>query len=318
MPHRVHWSQLRLGIASFVGVVVVAALILTFARVGSLHGDTFTLFVQTDDARGVIRGTEVWLSGQRVGLVRAVDFQPPTVTTKDRVVMRLAVLERAREQIRLNSRTQIRSGGSLISSPVVYVHTGTAQARAVGDGDTLRSEGSTDFENATATAAAVAKELPGIFDTLKIVASDLTNPNGPIGSFRRNALPRLREVRENASQLLGSLSSNSGSIGPLLGGSDALTDRARRTLATVDSLRVFLGSGQTSFGRFRRDSTLQREIASLRTEVATLRALAASPEGSIGRFRTDSAYRQSLNSAFRQMDSLFADIKKHPLRYIAF
>src|SRR5262245_48491654 len=89
MPRRLRWSQLRFGLVCFAAVVIVGALILTFGRVGSLRGRTFTLFVRTEEARGVIRGTEVWLNGQRVGVVRNVGFQPATSSSKYRVILRL-------------------------------------------------------------------------------------------------------------------------------------------------------------------------------------------------------------------------------------
>ena len=318
MPHRIRWSQLRVGILAFIGVVIVAALILIFARVGSLHGKTFTLFVQSGEARGVIRGTEVWLSGQRVGVVKGVEFRLPAAGADDRVVMRLDVLEAAREQIRLDSRTQIRSGGSLISSPVIYVHTGTARARSVREGDTLRSQGPSDFESATARAAEAAKELPAILTNVKTLSAQLTSVDGPLVALRGDAMPRVREFGARASRVLDRLSSTSGSIGSVFGDSRDLTQRTQHALAGVDSLRAFVGSGRTSFGRFRRDSTLQREVAALRTEIATVRALAASADGTIGRFQADSAYRRALNDAFRQLDSLITDLRKHPMRYIAF
>jgi phospholipid/cholesterol/gamma-HCH transport system substrate-binding protein len=318
VAHRVRWSQLRLGIASFIGVIVIAGLILTYARVGSLHGKTFTLYVKTTEARGVIRGTEVWLNGQRVGVVKGVGFRPTAEPQRDRVVVQLAVLERAREQIRRDSRTQIRSGGSLISSPVIYVHTGTVRTPAVTEGDTLRSEGSADLESATAKAAEAAREFPIITENIKTMSAQLTKADGPIGAFRNEAMPRVREVRTRGSRVLERLSASEGTIGAAFGGSRDITDRARHALAGVDSLRTFLTSDRTSFGRFRRDTTLKRHVASLRDEVATIRALAGNPDGTLGRFRTDSAYRQSLNAAFLQLDSLFADLRKHPLRYIAF
>jgi phospholipid/cholesterol/gamma-HCH transport system substrate-binding protein len=302
----------------FAAVVVVAALILTFGRVGSLRGKTFTLFVRTDEARGVIRGTEVWLSGQRVGLVRSVGFQPATTSSKDRVVLRLAVLNRAREQIRADSRVQIRSGGSLISSPVVYLHTGTARSRDLREGDTLRSEAPVDFESASAKAARAGKEFPAILANIKILTSQLSSVGSPLGALRGDVMPRVSLVRSNASRVLDRLSTDAGIIGGAFSDTSELARRAGHALAGVDSLRQFLASGQGSFGRFRRDSTLQRTITELRNEVSAVRALATNTSGTVGRFRADSAYRQSLNDAFRQLDSLFVDLRKHPLRYIAF
>jgi ABC-type transporter Mla subunit MlaD len=299
-------------------VIVVAALILTFARVGSLHGKTFTMYVETNEARGVIRGTEVWLNGQRVGVVKAVGFRPTTSPTGDRVVVQLAVLQRAREQIRKDSRTQIRSGGSLISSPVIYVHTGTVRTPVVNEGDTLRAEGSIDFEAATAKAAEAARDFPVIIENVKAMSAQLSDPAGPVGSLRDRTVPAAREVGTRASRLMERFSSSGGSIGAAFRGSGEVADRARHALAGVDSLRMFVASGRASFGRFRRDTTLQQHVASLRDEVATIRALAANPNGTLGRFRADSAYRQSLDAALRQLDSLFVDLRKHPLRYIAF
>jgi phospholipid/cholesterol/gamma-HCH transport system substrate-binding protein len=300
-----------------VGVIVAGVLILMYATVGSLHGKTFTLFVETNEARGVIRGTEVWLNGQRGGLVKSVEFQPDAGDTTRQLLLRLAVLESAREQIRFDSRTQIRSGGSLISSPVIYVHSGTARARGVADGDTLQSEGPTDFETATAKVAGAATEIPVIISDLKTLSSQLTKPDGPVASLR-DAAPQFRRVTTQASRVMSRLSSSAGTLGAAFADSVGVMNRARRALAGVDSLRDFLASGRASFGRFRRDTTLQRELASLRSDVANVRALATGTTGSFGRFRADSAYRQSLDGAFRQLDSLIADLRRHPMRYIAF
>jgi len=302
----------------FAAIVIVAALILTFGRVGSLRGKTFTLFVRTEEARGVIRGTEVWLNGQRVGMVRNVGFQPATTTSKDRVVLRLAVLDRARQQIRTDSRTQIRSGGSLISSPVVYLHSGTIRARELSDGDTLRSEPSLDVEAAGSKAAGAAKEFPEILANIRVLSSQLKSVENPFGALRGDVMPRVSMVRSNASRFLDRLSSSARVIGLAFSDTSEIARRAQHALASVDSLREFLASDQGSFGRFRRDSTLQREIARLRDDVSVVRALATNTSGTVGRFRADSAYQQSLNSAFQQLDSLFVDLRKHPLRYIAF
>jgi phospholipid/cholesterol/gamma-HCH transport system substrate-binding protein len=317
VPRHIRWSNLWLGIVAVIGVAVAGVLILTYAGVGSLHGKTFTLFVRTDEARGVIRGTEVWLNGQRVGVVKDVRFHPPRDGVDDRVLMRLDVLESAREHIRTDSRTQIRSGGSLISSPVIYVHSGTVRTRGVVEGDTLASEGPTDFETATTKVAEAAADLPAIIGNAKTLRTQLTRHDGPVASLR-GAMPRFRDATTRASRVMERLTSDSGTIGSAVAGRTDAANRARRAMASVDSLRAFIASGQTSFGRFRRDTTLTREITALRAEVATIRQLAANPNGTIGRFRADTAYRQALGDAVRQLDSLMADIKRRPLRYIAF
>jgi hypothetical protein len=61
-----------------------------------------------------------------------------------------------------------------------------------------------------------------------------------------------------------------------------------------------------------------REIAQLREEVAEVQRLAADPSGTIGRVRSDSAITRSIHRDLVALDSLMADMRKHPFRYIVF
>src|SRR5262249_42224641 len=121
MPQRVGWKGLGIGIAAACTVIGAALLILVFGRVGSLHRKQFTLVVSTPAAGGVIRGSEVWLDGQRGGAVTDVSFQPPSASRDERVLLTLEILTSARDYIRRDSRISLRSGLSIIGEQVVYI-----------------------------------------------------------------------------------------------------------------------------------------------------------------------------------------------------
>jgi hypothetical protein len=89
-------------------------------------------------------------------------------------------------------------------------------------------------------------------------------------------------------------------------------------MAQADSIRALVSSDRHTLGRFRRDSTLMRSVGAVRNELQRVAAEAASPDGTIGRIRTDSALTASIHRDLAALDSLLTDIKKHPLRYIAF
>lgn len=318
MAHRPGWKELHVGILSSVAVILVAVLILTFGRVGTLHGKTFPLYVTISAARGVIRGTDVWLDGQRVGQVRAITFRPPTVPAGERLLISLNVLDDARPHIRLDTKVQVRSGGTLIGDQVVYMTTGTSRMRAVNAGDTIHSSDQTDFESMTSDAAEAAKEFPAIIDNVKLLATQLQAAQGTLGALGvevRN--PEMTRVRVKAARLMARLSDSNNVLGAAMG-SGLLQQHAQRAMAQVDSIRALLSSNEHSLGRFRRDSTLLQNVAELRTEMRRLQELADSPAGTIGRFRTDSAVTRGIHLDLAALDSLFADMKKHPTRYIAF
>ena len=114
MPQQASWKNLAIGVTALGVVITAAALILIFGRVGTLRGEKYHLYVATDAARGLIRGSEVWLDGQKVGVVKHIDFRPLSASPKERLVLALQILTGAKSHIRRDSRVQIRSGSSVI------------------------------------------------------------------------------------------------------------------------------------------------------------------------------------------------------------
>src|SRR6185437_2040871 len=94
----------------------------------ALHGRTTRLYLVTDVASGVLNGTEVWLAGKKVGLVRSVELRPPATDTAERIAIAMDVLDPYVRYIRRNSDVRIQPGGRLIGAPVVYIDVGTAAA----------------------------------------------------------------------------------------------------------------------------------------------------------------------------------------------
>src|SRR3954469_18637351 len=121
MPRPARWRDLNGGVLSVFAVAGAALSILFFGNVNSLHGSTIRLYAAVGSARGVLRGTEVWLYGRKVGLVDGVAFLPPSTDTIRPLVVSMNVLDRYRENIRTDAAVQIRSGATLIGAPVVYI-----------------------------------------------------------------------------------------------------------------------------------------------------------------------------------------------------
>lgn len=318
MAHRSRWQDLRIGIITALVVSIGAVLILVFGRVGLLHGNKFTLYITTDAARGVIRGTEVWLDGQRVGVVKDVAFRPPSASPKDRLVLVLHVLDDARAHIRQDTRVQIRGGTSIIGDQVVSLSSGTAKARGVTDGDTIHAGEQTDLESMGSDAVLASKQLPAIMGNVKLLVAELHTAEGTLGAFGLDGGPQMARVRTKAGRLMNRFTGSRGTIGLGLDGSSALRAQAQRVMEQADSIKLLVMSNQHSLGRFKRDSTLPREIGRIRDELREVQRLAESPNGTLGRLRTDSAIVLNIHRDLAALDSLVADVKKHPLRYIAF
>lgn len=312
MAPRLTWSKLVPGIIAIAVIVSATIALLVYGSVGRIAGDKMRLYVVTNSARGVMPGTEVWLSGQKVGVVEDVGFRAPDTDTSSRVVITMDVREKDAGQIRRNSDVRVRAGANLVGPIVVYVSAGTPESPRATAGDTLFAAAQPDVQDAMRRLGDATREFGPLMNDARTVLSNVRDPNGTIGAFMRRGtgseLAQLRSQVEALGEELG-------------GGSPARTDfltTAKAALARVDTIRALLRSERSSLGRFRRDTTLGRTVANVRDELASLGARLDENRGTLGRFAADSAIQGALASAQAEMALLWEDVRKRPLRYIAF
>lgn len=314
MAPRLAWSELVPGIVTIIVLATTTVAVLMHSSVGRVSGDTVRLYVVTSSARGVMRGTEVWLSGQKVGVVEDVRFRPVSADTGSRVIIAVDVRERDVEQIRRDSEIRVRAGANLIGPIVVYISAGTPESAPARAGDTLFAARQSDAQDAMQRLGDAAADLGPLMTDARAVLAHARNPNGTLGALLRSGGGLGAEMRDMRSQVNGLREQFDGSSASRA----RLMRSAQGALAQVDSIRLLLRSDQTSLGRFRRDTSLRRTLASVRDEVGRLRARMADDRGTLGRLAADSAIQRALASAHSELTLLMEDIRKRPLRYIAF
>lgn len=320
MARRLSWSDVRGGALAVCAIVLIAAATLKYLRLGALHGETMPLYARVAEARGLLVGSEVWLSGQKIGKVTGIFFRSPTLAdTSSRIEIKMEVLAKYRVAIHRDAVAQIRAGGSVIGAPVVYVTPGTIKTVMIRPGDTVTSHPQADVEGVTGHLSVASRQFPMIINNVKVLAAQLQTTQGTIGAFMNapggNGSEELARARALVTRL-GARLNGGGAVGQFMQG--GLTTRAQRVMARVDSVRTLLASPNTSLGRYRKDSTLVAEVGDIRDELSIVRSALDQSRGTAGRAIHDSAITNSLTEAQRQMSLLFADIKKHPLRYIVF
>jgi len=319
MPRRASWRELTVGLIALALLACVGLGVLLFARIVQLHGDTFRLYALTGEARGVIRGSEVWLAGQKVGVVKDVAFMPPTAPASSRILIGMEVLSTAQQGIRRNSTAQVRAGGTLIGAPVVYLTIGTSTAPVVSSGDTIRALPQSDMETVSSEFAIASREFPAILDNIKLLNKQLHSVQGTLGAFGiEHGGVQFARAQARLGQLSAAMQQPNGTIGLAMSSRTLLVARAHQAMARADSVRALLNSDSSSLGRFRRDSSMLHTVSDIRSELDIVQARMTSKSGTLGRARSDSALFGAIASTRREMTLIMADIKRHPLRYVHF
>lgn len=316
MPRKIYWRELRVGLISASAIIILVAAVLLFARVGALHGNKATLYIVTGDATGVLKGTEVWLSGQKIGLVKDVRFRRSSTDTAERLIVESEILSDRLAQIRRDSRASIGPGSSMIGVPVVFITAGSASSPGLRDGDTIRTQQGTvvaDIGQTMSDAGAAAADLG---KEVKSLASKMSDRRGTVGALMSQGMPAMTDVSGRMSSLLNKATKGNGSVGRIMRGNFGA--RVSHAMAGVDSIMALASSDRGNIGRFRKDSTLMPTITGMMAQIDSLKAMASNPMGTIGKAHSDSTLIKLMDQSKASLDSLMKDIKSHPLRYIAF
>lgn len=311
------WKEVWLGATSLAVLVAGAVAVFAFARVGALHGDTVRYYAVTPHARGILPGSEVWLGGQKVGLVREVGFRPPSTDTLLRVLLAFDVLDEYRTAIGRAAPVAIRPGSSLIGSPVLAISQrapGTPLARA---GDTLIANPGNEFDGIrTRLTTTLGTEVPVLLDNIRVLGAQLRATRGTLGALGIEGPGRIASTTHAAGALMTRATRGRGSTGLMLSERE-ITTRAQTLLARVGRIRARAAAPTSTIGRVRGDSTLLRTATQISADLAAVQALLDEPRGTAGRTLHDRALQLELARVRAELDALLADLKANPLRYVA-
>jgi phospholipid/cholesterol/gamma-HCH transport system substrate-binding protein len=314
MSHRLRWSELKGGLVAVTVIVALTLVVLLFARVGALHGKKVTLYVVTDGAPGVLAGTEVWLAGEKEGVVVDISFRPPSADKAERLLITTQFLASALPNVRRDSYAQIRPGGSLIGVPVINIAPGSATSPPLHDGDTIQTRKAA-LSNLTQDVGKIGPEFAALGAATKELGEKITRPVGTVGNYRTNGLPDVPDISAGVTSLSARARAN-GTIGMAMRSN--LRRSAAHAMASADSIRALLASSRGSVGRFRRDTTLVTEAGHVLSQVDSLRALISNPIGEIAMAHSDSALARRLAETHVLLAALIRDVKREPMRYIRF
>jgi phospholipid/cholesterol/gamma-HCH transport system substrate-binding protein len=313
MPRQLHWRELVPGIIAAAAIAAVVIVTLVFARVGQIHGKKVTLYVVAEDAEGILPGTEVWLAGQKQGLVTDVAFRPPSTDTLERLLITTELLEEVLHLVRRDSYASLKPGGSVIGTLVVSISPGSASSPPLHEGDTLRVRKKGLLTNLATNVGTIEPAFSALASEVNTLTTKMASPVGTVGNVRVHGMPRMPEVSARMSRLAARAGGN-GTIGLAMRGN--LTGRSSRAMAAADSIRTLMSSNRTTLGRFRRDSTLVTKAGHVLAELDTLRALVSGPIG--GAAAADSTLARELSRTRVLLAALIKDIKSKPGRYINF
>ncbi|HUB61636.1 MAG TPA: MlaD family protein [Puia sp.] len=233
-----------LGLFVVIGVGLFILAVLTVGSRQNVFARTIRARMILDDAEGLRRGDNIWLSGVKVGTVRRVGLDA------DNQVEVVFDVERAQFfHLYKDASGKVGSDG-LIGNRIILLSGGTPATGRLAENDMIRSERTLRTEEILATLQENNKNLLAITSQVKGIAARINEGKGTIGLLIND--------QEMAARLRRSV-----------GGLQKATDHTRELTQRLDAFAGRLDTGQGLVRQLTTDTTLSRE---LQETIAELRA----------------------------------------------
>lgn len=317
------WSQVRVGVLILVGLAILAYAVFRVGDLLNIFTGRYELVALFPTAAGLVEGSAVTVAGLRVGQVEEVELIPlHRQYGGNHVSVRISVSQDVREQIRADSRAQLRTQG-LLGDRYIDVEPGTPGAPVLRPGDTIPSVPPIQVEDLIATASGILDEAGAVIGSLRRITAAIEQGEGTLGRLLTDdaLYTQLAGAAAELEWSLRAVMDADGTLGRLIR-DPALYEDLRAAVARLDSIGGRVLQGQGTLGRLLNDDSLYRSLlgAVQRADTAVsglteILGRAAAADGTLGRLMTDPALYDQLLKAVVDLQILLNDIRANPRRY---
>jgi phospholipid/cholesterol/gamma-HCH transport system substrate-binding protein len=295
------WGDLRLGITvASVGILALLVVIALGSGRGPLRPETYTLYVNLDDAGGLRVGSPIEIGGTVAGQVVNVDILPPGSTGPLRVMdtlgrptplprdrdirIELSLEERFRDHVTTSSRAELASLG-MGGERYVKIRPGDVRQPALEPGATIPTVASVDLDLVLARVGRAANEVQEIAYLGTELQGKIAAGAGTAGKLVDVESPlydRVDRFEDHAQSLLGALDGGAGLV-PQWSADGRLKTNVERLRADMAAL----SDSTPVLEKWANPVELRQAIEGLRAEAAALSHKLGSGQGTLGRMLRD-------------------------------
>ena len=286
-------KQVKLGTFVLVGVILFIIVLALVGRQQNVFERTFRLQARFSNVEGLQKGSNVWFSGVKIGIVQDV-----IIESTESVLLELKVGRDLQTFIKKDAKAKIGSDG-LLGNKIVIISGGSESAASVVPDDMLESEQGLDTDALMATAKTASENLNSITADLKVILGRIEGGQGSLGSIiqdtvmyrdlkaslasaasaSRNTASATREL----SQLVSNIKDGEGMVGAIL---TDTTYENRVSGALADVEKTAQEAAQTA-----------EKLSAMSNDLKALMAKLDNPDAPVGKLLADTTFANTLEES---------------------
>jgi phospholipid/cholesterol/gamma-HCH transport system substrate-binding protein len=317
-------SQIRVAALIIVGLLVLAFAVYRVGKIFDVFASRYTLVTMVPSVAGLQEGSPVTLAGKQIGQIDKIEFIPLRLKRGgNHMVLKLSVADRVREQLRHDSKVQIRPMG-LLGDKYVDIEPGTLTSAVLVAGDTIPAVIAFDMEQFLAHASELLDKADLVVADLGQITGGIARGEGTMGQMLHDdqLYNRMVGATGEMHRLLGQLNSGRGTLGRLIQDPE-MYRRMVSAAVRVDSLGGAILHGTGSLSQLINSDSLYRGFvgtaAKADAAAAQLSALITrlnDPNGSLSKFALDPRLFDEFLKSVIDLQTLIQDVRENPKKYV--
>jgi len=319
---QIGWRRIQVGLLLIIAMIIVAYAVWRVGELFNLFVPRFEIVTLVPSASGIMTGAPVTLAGQRVGMVKEVEFVPLGTHGRNNVSIRLSVARSVQSYIREDSYARVRTQG-VLGDKYIDITVGSPHLPEIIPGDTIPSVPVFEFDDMLTLAANALAGVQGLIDDLREILEPVIQGEGTLGGLLtdRRLYDELLGATTQLRELMTELERSEGTIDRLIR-DPALYDQLLTTLARADSLGIAVLHGEGTLSRLlESDEFYHRLLATIGRADSVLVVLSgilttvAEADGTVQRLLTDPALYDQFLKAVIDLQRLIDEIRADPRKY---
>jgi phospholipid/cholesterol/gamma-HCH transport system substrate-binding protein len=301
MKSKTQWSQLRVGLLSMLGLILIFALVFYITSSNNLFEKVSPVYAYLDSTQGLQRNAPVRLNGFLVGKIIGIDLSGES--KPGRVVrVTMGIQDRMLSNIPVDSQVTL-GAESLLGAKLISIRRGVSPT-FVQPGGELPSFSSPELDDIQQQASQTIAVLQNILVKAEGIVDQVEAGKGTIGKLLvdEELYNRFLNITKEVQQLSESLNQGKGTMGKLLY-DDALYNDVRKSISRVDSIIADLQAGQGTAGKLLKDTAIYDETRQSLAEMRTILADINAGKGTAGKLLKSDELANQLSGTIRRIDT---------------
>lgn len=342
------WTELRVGIFAFVGLLILMVAIFYVTGAGFL-GPKYRLMTYLPEVDQLQTGAPVTLDGIEIGNVESMRLTPHPPDLQHNITLVLRIEKKYQDQIRSTSAATLVTQG-LLGDRYVSITRGITGSVIPANGVVPGGE-QADMKAIVQRGADVVSNLGVLSTQIGDIINKVNEGQGTIGKVINDSAlyDHLNSTAGKLDAIASSIQQGQGSIGKLVA-SDELYAKADSAVGKLDDVltavhdqkgtvgklvydpsaydsikgladkgNALLGDvreGKGTLGKLATDDTLFTNLRDATANVRDASAKLNSNQGTMGKFFTDPAFYDNMTGLTGDLRSLVGDFRKDPKKFL--